>query len=69
MTEETPPYKGNKAGQGRKPRIKLKVYHKLQTAFSGADYERLTRYKVSTGRTLQDISNTAMCEYLTKQGF
>ena len=69
MTEETPPYKGNKAGAGRKAKIKFKLYHKLQTIFTPVDYERLLRYKEQTGRTLQDIGNSAVLEFLTKQGF
>ena len=69
MTEQPPPYKGNKAGAGRKPKIKLKLYHKLQTIFSPVDYQRLLKYKEETGRTLQDIGNSAILEHLTKQGF
>ena len=69
MTEQQPPYKGNKAGAGRKPKIKLKLYHSLQTIFSPLDYARLLKYKAQTGRTLQDIGNSAVLEYLQKQGF
>ena len=69
MTEEKTIYKTRKAGAGRKPHIKLKLYHKLQTIFSPVDYARLLKYKAQTGRTLQDISNSAVLEFLEKQGF
>ena len=64
MTEQQPPYKARQAGAGRKPKIRIKLFHKLQTIFSPVDYERLLRYKESTGRTLQDIGNSAVMEYI-----
>ena len=69
MTEQPPTYKARQSGAGRKPEIKFKLFHKLQTIFSPVDYERLLRYKEATGRTLQDISNSAVLEFLEKQGF
>ena len=69
MTEEQPPYKARQAGAGRKPKIKIKLYHKLDVIFSPADYEKLLKYKEATGRTLRDIGNSAILEFLEKQGF
>ena len=64
MTEQQPPYNTRKSGAGRKPMKKLKLFHKLQTIFSPVDYERLLKYKEATGRTLQDIGNSAVMEYI-----
>ena len=69
MTEEKTIYKTRKAGAGRKPKINLKLFDKLQTIFSPVDYQRILRYKEATGRTLQDIGNSAVLEFLTNQGF
>jgi len=68
MTEQQPPYKARQAGAGRKPKIKFKLYHKLDVIFSPADYEKILRYKAQTGRTLRDIGNSAVMEYISSNG-
>ena len=69
MTEQQHAYRSNKAGAGRNPKIKNKLYNKLQVIFTPADYDRLLKLKAISGRTLQDIGSSAILNHLTNQGF
>lgn len=68
MTTDTePPLKTNKAGAGRKAHaIRYSFYAKI--FFTESDYNRLDAVKKATGRSLQDIGNSAILEYVKKFG-
>lgn len=64
MKDKKPP---NKAGQGRKPSKKRTSFY-VQVFFTEKDYNRMNELKQKTGRSLQDIGNTAILEYVDKFG-
>jgi hypothetical protein len=67
MTTDTEPLKTNKAGAGRRPTGKRKAQY-ISIFFNEADRAKLEAIKKATGRSLQDIGNTAILEYVDKFG-
>lgn len=65
MTEK--PLKTHKAGAGRKASVK-RAYFYAKIFLTEADYKKLCEVKKATGRSLQDLGNTAINEYVEKFG-
>jgi hypothetical protein len=64
---DTKPLKQNKAGAGRKPCKKRTSWY-AKIFFTESDYNKLDAVKQATGRSLQDIGNTAINEFVQKFG-
>ena len=64
---ETKPIKQNKGGAGRKPTGKRATWY-AKIFFTESDYNKLNAVKQATGRSLQEIGNTAILEYIEKFG-
>ena len=67
MTTDTEPLKTNKSGAGRKPTKKRTSWY-AKIFFTESDYNKLDSVRQATGRSLQDIGNTAILEYVEKFG-